>query len=479
MPKLAILTLPNKYTGNGVVNTSGTKVFTPEENKYFGDFNLSVLISLPTLYAPVISLSGNILTITKGAGNGNFIPTSYIIYKNGVKLTTIEGAASKTVDLSTLITQDGSYNIYVIAVRDNFINSNASNTVVYTKERPPYTVTINEIRGTSGLEWSAYDGQNDQGTYLKVFSSEATLPISLQINSGYLYLRCQDNTTNGDTSTGTIVQNINITNDPVTLLYKVNGSGSIEYISATDIIQKGVDMAKMIFIPEVATEVERTYTTNGNYNINVGQAMSKITINANISQPKLYTPIISLSGNTLYISDSDNGYFASSYDVYYGASLPHNISRGSSTSTTTEVNLQTFITASGTYTITVVAKANNFVDSDESDSVSYTVTTSGYSVSCSSYADKIDTALHTYYSTNNGSTWTEFDSTGVLTSQATQIKFRMTYPSGLSAPGTPKILSEQLGMTLSHSMFGSGFDITSDNYILTEDITDVTYNESI
>lgn len=139
-------------------------------------------------------------------------------------------------------------------------------------------------------------------------------------------------------------------------------------------------MAKMIFIPEVATEVERTYTANGNYNINVGQAMSKITINANISQPKLYTPIISLSGNTLYISDSDNGYFASSYDIYYGASSPHNVSRGSSTSTTTEVNLQTFITASGTYTITVVAKANNFVDSDESDSVSYTVQPSGYNL---------------------------------------------------------------------------------------------------
>ena len=139
-------------------------------------------------------------------------------------------------------------------------------------------------------------------------------------------------------------------------------------------------MAKMIFIPEVATEVERTYTANGNYNINVGQAMSKITINANISQPKLYTPIISLSGNTLYISDSDNGYFASSYDIYYGASSPHNVSRGSSTSTTTEVNLQTFITTSGTYTITVVAKANNFVDSDESDSVSYTVQPSGYNL---------------------------------------------------------------------------------------------------
>lgn len=241
-------------------------------------------------------------------------------------------------------------------------------------------------------------------------------------------------------------------------------------------------MAKMIFIPEVATEVERTYTANGNYNINVGQAMSKITINANISQPKLYTPIISLSGNTLYISDSDNGYFASSYDIYYGASSPHNVSRGSSTSTTTEVNLQTFITASGTYTITVVAKANHFVDSDESDSVSYTVSASEYSVSCSSYADKIDTSLQTYYSTNNGSTWTEFDSTGVLTSQATQIKFRMTYPSiggGLPAIGTATISSGQLGMTLSESFSKSGFDIISDNYILTEDITDVTYNENL
>ena len=102
-----------------------------------------------------------------------------------------------------------------------------------------------------------------------------------------------------------------------------------------------------------------------------------------------------------------------------------------------------------------------------------------YSVSCSSYADKVDTALKTFYSINNGNTWTEFDSTGILSENITQIRFRMTYPDGHSAPGTPKILSEQLGMTLSHSMFGSGFDITSDNYILTENITDVTYNEDI
>ena len=55
----------------------------------------------------------------------------------------------------------------------------------------------------------------------------------------------------------------------------------------------------------------------------------------------------------------------------------------------------------------------------------------------------------------------------------------MTYPSGTPGVGTATLSSEQLGMTLSHSFSMSGFDITSDNYILTEDITDVTYNENL
>ena len=102
-----------------------------------------------------------------------------------------------------------------------------------------------------------------------------------------------------------------------------------------------------------------------------------------------------------------------------------------------------------------------------------------YSVSCSSYGDKVDTSLQTYYSTNNGSTWTEFTNTGILSNKTNQIKFRMTYPSGTPGIGTATLSSEQLGMTLSHSFSSSGFDVTSDNYILTEDITDVTYNEDL
>lgn len=131
-------------------------------------------------------------------------------------------------------------------------------------------------------------------------------------------------------------------------------------------------MAKIIFIPESPTEVEQTYTTNGDYMINVGQAISKITAIVNIPQPKLYAVELALTGNTLYITDSDNGNFSSSYDIYYGASSPHNAKRSSGTSSVTEILLTTFITASGTYTITVRAKGTNFVDSDESQSVVYT-----------------------------------------------------------------------------------------------------------
>lgn len=101
-----------------------------------------------------------------------------------------------------------------------------------------------------------------------------------------------------------------------------------------------------------------------------------------------------------------------------------------------------------------------------------------YSVSCSSYADKIDTSLHTYYSINNGSTWTEFDSTGVLTSQATQIKFRITYPSG-GAPAfmNPNLSSAKLGMNFVASISSTGVDVTSDNYTLTQNIDDIQYLE--
>jgi len=227
-------------------------------------------------------------------------------------------------------------------------------------------------------------------------------------------------------------------------------------------------MAKMIFIPEIATEVEETYTANGNYKINVGHAISKLTIITNVAQPQLYAPIISLSGSTLYISDSDNGHFSSSYDIYYGASLPHNVNRGSSTSTTTEVDLKTFITASGTYTITVVAKADNFIDSNESASVSYTVASQGYKLEVMQFINDSSTGRF-YYSINNGSTWAQITSVSVLTQNASQVKFRIIWGNESVGIGS-MISSATLGLNLEPTR---NTTVESANYILTQDITDI------
>lgn len=235
MPKLAILPLL-KYTGYGTVKSSGTEVFTPEENKYFEKFNLSVYISLPTLKSPTLTLRNKNLTITNGLGNGKFIPDKYKIYwKDNIQLVEISGTSSTTVDLSTLITEEGTFVLDAKAIKDSFRDSYSSNSIVYTNEQPPYTVTINEIRGTSGLLWTAYDGTGQEGKYLKEFSNESSLPISLQISSGHLYLECEGSTTGGDTSTNLIIVNTDITDNPVGLTYDVKGSGTIEYISATEI----------------------------------------------------------------------------------------------------------------------------------------------------------------------------------------------------------------------------------------------------
>lgn len=110
--------------------------------------------------------------------------------------------------------------------------------------------------------------------------------------------------------------------------------------------------------------------------------------------------------------------------------------------------------------------------------INYTETSaSGYSVSCSSYADKADTSVQTYYSNDNGQTWTEFDSAGGLGEQVSQVKFRITFPGGLPAPANPTISSTTLGMNFTVTLVKAGVDETSNNYILTKNVTDVVYSE--
>lgn len=81
-----------------------------------------------TLGTPTISINGNILIITDGEGRA---PTSYEIYVDNDYM----GVTTNTIcDLSTIISEAGTYSIYVVAcVYDLELKSSASNSVSYTK----------------------------------------------------------------------------------------------------------------------------------------------------------------------------------------------------------------------------------------------------------------------------------------------------------------------------------------------------------
>ena len=84
-------------------------------------------------------------------------------------------------------------------------------------------------------------------------------------------------------------------------------------------------------------------------------------------KPTLNAPSISLRDSTLTITNpASNGSFVTSYTLY----------NGSTEITTTPdktINLSTYITTAGTYTLTVKAKGTNFNDSASSNSVTYTL----------------------------------------------------------------------------------------------------------
>lgn len=94
-------------------------------------------ITLTKLYAPKISISGKTLTITNDGRNGSYV-TSYKVYNGSTLLTTI---TATTLDLTTVITANGTYNISVIATGTGYTDSDNSNVVEYNYA--VYSITTN------------------------------------------------------------------------------------------------------------------------------------------------------------------------------------------------------------------------------------------------------------------------------------------------------------------------------------------------
>lgn len=171
-------------------------------------------------------------------------------------------------------------------------------------------------------------------------------------------------------------------------------------------------------------------------------------------------PTISLANSTLTITAVAN---ATSYAIYSNNALLTTI-------TTTSVDLSTLITTGGTYTIYAIAKATGYVDSEKSNSVSYTVVEEqGYTVT-------VDTSSflegNPYYSIDNGQTWFAIKKSDSVLGEFSQIKFRITWGNVLVGIGC-SIYSEILGLNLEPVRNST---VESNNYVLTQNVNDIVIN---
>lgn len=187
--------------------------------------------TLPTLNAPTISLSNSTVTITNPVTNGSFV-SGYDVYKNGTLLTSITLA---TVDLSTLITDSGTYTITVKAKGTNFNESVVSNSVTYTVSSG-FEVQVS-VRSDTESSIYFYDGQSTSGTSLGSVSPGSSATFS--VSSGYLYVSFGFSADSyydpGTTTGGVSFQD----RDYDHFLYKVTGNGTISNMYAQPCFVEG------------------------------------------------------------------------------------------------------------------------------------------------------------------------------------------------------------------------------------------------
>jgi hypothetical protein len=95
-----------------------------------------------------------------------------------------------------------------------------------------------------------------------------------------------------------------------------------------------------------------------------GFALSKVTVNTNVASvgdaPKLNAPTLNLALSSLLIEAADNGSFDDGYRLYIDG-----VQVAELAITTTTVDLTTYISEEGDYTISVVCYGDGFEDSDE------------------------------------------------------------------------------------------------------------------
>lgn len=184
----------NAIPDNYVIPTGTVNITTNGTHDVSGKASVVVAVpsSQPTLNAPTIAINDKTLTITNPASNGNFV-TKFKVFSNGTTLTeaTIKGSTT-TVDLSTLLTEAGTYSITAKASAVNFNDSAASSAVEYVVQAAQkYTITVTntgnyDITFTQkGVTLTTIAGSGGGGSGSGSFEAEAGTVTS---STGALYM---------------------------------------------------------------------------------------------------------------------------------------------------------------------------------------------------------------------------------------------------------------------------------------------------
>lgn len=221
--KEVTVNVPSKeeQTKSVTITANGTVKITPDAGKTLSEVTVITAVESEkaTLNAPTISLSNSTLTITNPATNGNFV-TSYRIFNGSAELAVV---TSTTVNLSTLLTDSGTYSITVKASAPNFNNSAASNAVEYVVQAAQkYTITVTntgnyDITFTqNGVTLTTVAGSGSGGSGSGSFEAEAGTVTS---DTGFaLYM------SNATVCTGGVTVDSDFSTSPT---FTITGDGTI------------------------------------------------------------------------------------------------------------------------------------------------------------------------------------------------------------------------------------------------------------
>lgn len=200
-----------EQTKSVTITANGTVKITPDAGKTLSEVTVITAVESekPTLNAPTIAMNDKTLTITNPATNGNFV-TSYRIFNGSAELAVV---TSTTVDLSTLLTETGTYSITVKASAPNFNNSAASNSVSYKVVAAGYNVTVT----ATNYDIRVYDGQSTSGALLATVGSGT--PKTVICTTGYLYIEGDGHGQNASVSGSVTMES--------SYKFKITGDGTI------------------------------------------------------------------------------------------------------------------------------------------------------------------------------------------------------------------------------------------------------------